>query len=279
VALKLMTLPMAEGQVERRFRAECRIVGALAWHPNVVTLYDAGVSATGLPYMAMEMIDGGTWGDRVTKGGPCTPSEVVKVGREVVDALGAAHEAGILHRDVKPDNVLISRRGEALLGDFGVATLADGTRSSSGEFKGTFAYCAPELLQGERATPLSDVYGVGATLFTLAVGRSPFAADPENEAPAALVLRIVAGEPPPFPRSVPSSLAHVIGRAMAKHPEDRYPSVAALDEDLRAVALSPSDAALATIKLPIPEPPEGARVPANLPRATPVARGCASERA
>lgn len=232
VALKVVSLTGIGADVERRFRAEIRTIGSLSWHPNVVALHDAGISETGLPFLAMELIDGGSWGERVSRGGPSPASKVLEVGTQVAEALAAAHAAGIIHRDVKPDNVLVGRLGEAMLADFGIATLTDGSASVSSTFVGTLAYSAPELLEGARADARADVYSTAATLYTLAAGRAAYHAE-EHESPAALIYRVASVPPEPLPSTVPRPLVEVIEQGMARAPGDRPPTAKALVEALQ----------------------------------------------
>ncbi len=221
VALKVLSTHASGPDVERRFRSECRTVGELSWHPHVVALHDAGITQSGSPYMAMELLPGGALSEQLKSGGPLSADDTIQVGIEIADALSAAHEAGVIHRDVKPPNVLIGRRGEHLLGDFGIATITDATQSTTGSFTGTFAYCAPEIHQGHRARPESDVFSLGATLYALLAGQAPFLIR-TDDAPSAVILRVVSEPPPPLPSSVPRGLVAVIDKAMEKEPKDRY---------------------------------------------------------
>ncbi len=231
VALKVIEAVELDATTLRRFRAEIRSAGQLHWHPHVVDVFDGGITEDGRPYLAMELVAGGSWGDRV-RSGPVAPEDVVRVGVEVADALGAAHEAGVLHRDVKPDNILIGRRGESLLSDFGIAVLADGTRSTTGSFTGTLAYTAPELLRGERASPASDAFALGATLYALAAGHHAFA-PAGDEAPYTIMWRIAETEPDPLPGTVAPALRAAITGALAKDPAERW-TVARIEAALRA---------------------------------------------
>jgi len=250
VALKVVATSGLSPDVTRRFRSELRTIGTLSWHPHVVALHDGGITPAGVPFLAMELVAGGSWGDRVDQDGPCPPDTVLAVGLQVADALAAAHDAGIVHRDVKPENVLVGRRGEALLADFGVATLTDGTGSVSGSFVGTLLYAAPELLEGTRADPGSDIYAVGATLYTLARGRAAHASEEDDESPAAVIHRVLSAQPPPLPPDVPRPLASVIERAMAREPEGRPASAEELQAELREAAAALAGGAAA-------EAPEG----------------------
>ena len=241
VALKVLSAAGTGADLERRFRSECRTIGELSWHPHVVALHDAGFSAEGLPYMAMELLPSGSIADRVEESGSIEPAEVARIGVEIADALEAAHSAGVVHRDVKPANILVGRRGEYLLGDFGIATIADATRSATGSFSGTYAFAAPEVHQGKRASPRSDVFALGATLYTLLTGRSPFLTGTEDS-PSAVILRVVSEPAPPLPPFVPRELASVIDKAMTKDPADRLSSAAAFQLALRAVTETESEA-------------------------------------
>lgn len=231
VALKVIFANLVEPEVERRFRAECETVGGLSWHPHVVALHDAGVTPDGSPFLAMELLTGGSLGDLIRDGNPLPSDDVARFGAQVGDALSAAHDAHVLHRDIKPDNILIGRRGEALLGDFGIATLADGTRSATGSFTGTLAYSAPELLRGERAWVRSEVFALGATLYSLLLGRHAFASG-DDLTPAAIIYRVLNGEPDTLPESTPRELAAALERSIHKDPAARQRDIAELVTEL-----------------------------------------------
>lgn len=160
---------------------------------------------------------------------------MARIGAEAADALATAHAAGVLHRDVKPDNLMVGRRGEVRLGDFGVATRHDASLSDGGSFLGTIAYSAPELIQGERATTRSDIFALGSTLFTLLIGRTAFASE-TDESPAAVVWRLLHEPIPVLPPEVLEPIREVVTRAMCREPSGRPASAEALMEELRSVA-------------------------------------------
>lgn len=249
VALKVISAEHLGADIERRFRAECQTVGELSWHPHVVAIYDAGVTPAGAPYLAMELVTGGSLGDKVKRSGPLGSDEVIRIGIDVADALDAAHQAGILHRDIKPDNVLLGRRGQALLSDFGIATLTDGTRSATGSFTGTLAYSAPELLREERATTRSEVFALGTTLHSLLLGTHAFATG-EEPTPASIMYQVLHEPPAPLPDETPVQLRSVLEGAMAKDPANRYPDMAAM----RAALLHAAEA-LGVVHGPLSAPP------------------------
>jgi serine/threonine protein kinase len=273
VALKVISAGDLDAEVERRFRAEAEAIGNLSWHPHVVVLHDAGFAEDGSPYLAMELMPAGSIGARLKAQGPLPTAEALRVAIEVADALGAAHDARILHRDVKPDNVLVGRRGQAVLSDFGIATLSDGTSSSTTTFAGTYAFSAPELLEGRRATVRTDVYSLGATLYSMLVGRNAYASRGE-ETPAALMWRIVSGPPDPLPDTVPAVVAAVVSQAMSRDPEVRHGSAAALKRSLEhalaALSADPAPRLRATVPHPpaAPSPTPGTWAPPT-PGATP----------
>lgn len=234
VAVKVVSVQLSS-DTERRFRAECRAIGQLSWHPHIVPLYDAGVTTDGTPFLVMELMSGGSLADRIQGGTILQPPEVVDAGAQIADALGDAHNAGVVHRDVKPANCLVDRRGIVRLGDFGIAVLQDESLTATASFVGTVAYTAPEVLRGDRASPRSDVYALGATLYELAAGRSPFSRDTPNDSPAAVMWR-VANEPcPPLPATVPQGLTDILDQAMAKEADRRQASAHILRDQLQSV--------------------------------------------
>ncbi len=235
VALKVLRLRSLDEAGTRRFHREVRAVGSLSGHPHVVAVYDAGTTTDGEPFISMQLVEDGSWGDRVRRDGPLDAEQVRAIGADVADTLEAAHLAGITHRDIKPDNLLIGPRGRTLVSDFGIATLGDGTQTATGTVTGTLAYTAPELLRGGRADAASDVFALGATLHALLTGRSPFSTGEEDHA-GAVIWRVVNEEPAPLPATVPEALRAVIADCTAKDPA-RRPPVTQLRERLEAQTL------------------------------------------
>ena len=156
-------------------------MGALSHHPNVVPVYETG-SVDERLYLVMPLLPDGSLADQLASG-PLAPAAVVELGRGLADALAAAHEAGVLHRDVKPANVLRTPHGTYQLADFGVARFVDATQTLGGLLLATVAYAAPEVLDGGPATAASDVYSLGATLHAALRGRPPFESGP-GDAPS-----------------------------------------------------------------------------------------------
>jgi predicted Ser/Thr protein kinase len=237
VALKLLVpSPASANHARERMRREVHAVRRLA-HPNIVAVFDFVEDG---PYGAviMELVNGEDLDRRVRRLGALGAEEVARVGMEVAAALGAAHRHGILHRDVKPQNILIEPDGRARLTDFGSARMdGDTTITRTGAIVGTLAYMAPEAVAGRRGDARSDVFALGMTLFHAAAGRLPDRPSPHLPVPAS-----ATGYTPLALRAdVPTWLAHVIARATSADPSDRYPTPAAMadalgSEDRRVVA-------------------------------------------
>ena len=235
VALKVLDLPDPDQTARDRFDRECRAIGALSWHPNIVVVHDSGVTADGRLYLAMEYLEAGSLADRVRAAGALPWADVVRAGIEVSGALDTAHAAGTLHRDLKPDNLLVGVFGETKLGDFGIAAVEGGTATATGNSALTVLYAAPEVLRGSRGTVASDVFSLASTLYTLLAGRAAFARA-TDESVAATVLRAVSEPAPDLrPLGVPDDLAAVIETGMAKDPSARPVSAAAFGQALQAV--------------------------------------------
>ncbi|MEO8694189.1 MAG: serine/threonine-protein kinase [Acidimicrobiales bacterium] len=233
VAVKVLE-PTTDPAVVGRFRREVRAMGAVSDHPNVVPIYGAGV-VDGRGYMVMPLLAGGTLDDKI-RSAPLDAPEVVRIGRALADALAASHRIGLLHRDVKPANVLFTAYGDPQLADFGIARFADSTATHTG-FAATVAYAAPEVLQGEPATPQSDVYSLGATLHAALRGEAPFRRV-DGEPAVVTAMRVLSDEPAHLKAAgVPAALAAVVERAMAKDPAHRYPTAHALRHALETVDL------------------------------------------
>lgn len=220
----------------RRFARELAVVLRLGSHPHIVQVFDAGATAGGQPYVAMELYDQGSLSDRLTRGGPMGVAEVLDVGVKICSAVQAAHDAGILHRDIKPQNILLSDYGPALA-DFGVAR-ASGTLERSQALSAlTPWHAAPECFLDDTVTAAADVYSLGSTLFTLLAGRSPFAG-PADEPIGRYQARLATTPVPKVPRpDVPPEVQAVLERALAKDPGQRYASAAELGAALRRVQL------------------------------------------
>ena len=226
VAVKV--LDAVDDAVAARFSKELRAIGSLSGHHHVVPVYEAG-ELDGRPYLVMPYLSGGSLADRL-RSGALPPAEVRRVGLAVADALTAAHALGMLHRDVKPANVLFNAYGEAQLADFGIARFSDATQTH-GLVAATVGYAAPEVLAGEPASPAADVYSLGATLHAALRGAPPFTAQP-GEAPIAFAVRVMQSDPPPLDGAPPAPAA-VVRRAMAKDPGQRFATAEAMTGALR----------------------------------------------
>lgn len=219
VAIKLLPPSLAENsQLRERFLREARTVAQLA-HPNIVPIH-AVEEHDGLVFFVMSYIDGETLGERVRCGGPLAPGDVTRVLQEVAWALGHAHARGIVHRDVKPDNVLLdAESGRAIVTDFGIAAATGMSTPSGGIAIGTPQYLSPEQARGEEAEPRSDLYSLGATAWFALTGKPLF----EGTLPQLLVRHSSEQAPPLLSvrADVPVSLALTVDRCLAKRVEDR----------------------------------------------------------
>ena len=228
VALKLVPAADAEPVLRQRFIREARSAAGFS-HPNAVAVFDAGES-DGYLYLVMELVSGRSLADRLAEGGPLDPAAASTIAIAVLRALGAAHAVGIVHRDVKPANVLLADDGGVKLADFGIAKRLDdvaGDVTMAGEVIGTPKYLAPELMAGLPATAASDVYAVGVVLFEMLAGRPPF--DAETPMATALAHRVAPVPDIDAERSaLPAGLGEAIRRAMAKDPADRFGSARAM---------------------------------------------------
>ncbi|MFJ5218350.1 serine/threonine-protein kinase [Streptomyces sp. NPDC088354] len=222
VAIKELTLGAHLAEEDRvllqtRMQQEARAAARIN-HPGVVTVHDV-VEQDGRPWIVMELVDGRSLEEAVRKDGPLPPREAARVGAAVLDALRAAHAAGVLHRDVKPANVLLARDGRVLLSDFGIAVVeGDAAITRTGELVGSVDYLAPERARGGRPGPESDLWSLGATLYAAVEGRSPF----RRTSPIG-TLQAVVYEEPPEPRTA-GPLRPVITGLLRKEPAARTPA-------------------------------------------------------
>jgi len=248
VALKLLSFGTssggADGQAYGRFSREAEAAGRLR-HPNIVALYDADPAA-GL--FVWELMSGGTLAERLSDGVPLSPPAVRRLALDLLSALGAAHDQGIVHRDVKPANVLFDAAGNAKLSDFGVAHLADFGQTQTGGLLGTVAYMAPEQISGGRIGPPADLYALAVTLFQALTGRLPFLG-PD-------VVAQHLAETPPTPSQVHSGLSEehdaVLLRALRKAPDERWESAREMREAIRRWPIVESGAPGTGVPGPLP---------------------------
>jgi eukaryotic-like serine/threonine-protein kinase len=241
VALKMLKARYAENEeLVERFRREARSAASLS-HPHIVPVFDWGETGDGTYYIAMEYLSGGTLKDRVMSEGMLSPQTVVEVALQITEALEAAHERGVIHRDIKPRNILITDSGHVKVADFGIARAAEVTTISGlGDILGSVKYMSPEQAAGERAGEASDLYSLGVVLYEMITGTVPYAVDTPWDVPVKH-----SGGPPPHPREVnpevPEGMDALVMRLLATDPEDRYGSAGQLATELRRVrdGLSP----------------------------------------
>ncbi len=276
VALKIDGRVLATERDRRRFMREVTAAGQLSGHPNVVAVYDAGVLDDGRPYMVLELCPQGSLSDRLNERGPFPPAEVRDIGVNIADALAAAHSAGVLHRDVKPANILVNRYGVVALADFGLAVIpTPGLESSATREALTPAYASPEAFNLAEPTPAGDVYALGATLYALLSGRPPYF--PPGGSPSLVALMAARLGPVPDIPGAPPALVDVLRRAMAYESANRPSGAAELRDALAAVDLSATTTPTAPVTRAAPVPqapgpyasgPQGAGPYGPVPQAT-----------
>ena len=291
IAIKVL-LPalMEEPGFAERFRGEARTMATIN-HPGVVDVYDYG-SDQSVTYLVMEYVEGEALSRTLAKVGRLTPARTMALVAQAADALQAAHDKGVVHRDVKPGNLLVRPNGTLVLTDFGIARSAMvGQLTAVGSVLGTASYISPEQAAGSPATPASDVYSLGVVAYQCLAGHRPF----DGETPVEIAMKHVREVPRPLPADVPPVVRQVVERAMAKDPAARWPSASALAAAARraaaAVAAGPAGARppAAPVSPPVPTSPapappaSGASVPrsplpgSGAPRpATPTPAGRAS---
>jgi serine/threonine-protein kinase len=248
VAVKVMDSRYAgDAQFLTRFQREAQTVARLK-DPGLVAVYDQGLDARH-PFLVMELIEGGTLRELLGERGPMPPYAVAAVLRPVLGGLAAAHRAGLVHRDVKPENVLISDDGEVKIADFGLvrAVAAAGITSSS-VILGTAAYLSPEQVRDGDASPRSDVYSAGIMTYELLTGRTPFTGD---SALSLAYQRLDTDVPPPSAviDGVPALFDEFVERATARDPAERYADAIEMRADLNAIA---EELALPDFRVPTP---------------------------
>lgn len=235
VALKVLSVDRVDQRTMRRFQRELQLTGRLTGHPNVVTVFDTGVTRSGKPYIAMDFFENGSLRDKIRKEGPLPVPDVLRAGVKLAGALAAVHEAGVLHGDIKPQNILISRYGELAIADFGVARVVDSSEISATSQAFTPLHAAPEVLTGQPHSSSTDIYSLGSTLYHLLAGQPAFH-NPADPSIAPLMYRVLSLEPPPINRpDVPQVVFDTVIRAMSKQPEVRYGSAREFARHLQAI--------------------------------------------
>jgi eukaryotic-like serine/threonine-protein kinase len=241
VALKVLREQYADDEeFVERFRREAKNAASLN-HPNVVQIYDQGRAEDGTYYMAMEHVPCGTLKEHIAKRGSLDPSEAAGIASQVADALALAHGRGIVHRDIKPQNVLLTTSGEAKVADFGIArAISAKAMTGTNQILGTAAYMSPEQVGGERVGPQSDLYSLGVVLYEMLTGMLPHKGDD----PIATAMKHL-NQPPSHPRDANLAVAEELDaltvKLLAKDPQDRYSGATELADDLRRIrdGLSP----------------------------------------
>jgi serine/threonine protein kinase len=238
VAVKVLRHDLADDPAFlERFRREARAAAALS-HPGVAGVYDYG-ELGGSAFIVMELVEGETLAERIEATGRLPWREAFALGEQVARALATAHANGLVHRDVKPANVLVGRGGRAKVTDFGIAKAAtSATLTRTGMVLGSANYVAPEQAQGDKVGPAADQYSLGCVLFEAVTGRPPY-----RGASAVAIATQHVSAPVPDPRAarpdLPAPTADLIRRALAKHPDDRFPSTTAMADALATLSHAP----------------------------------------
>jgi len=238
VAIKILHQKVAESeQLRARFEQEAHAVNAFR-HPGVVEIRDVDTAEDGAPFLVMELLEGESLAQRVKREHSLDSRVMLDIAGQVLDVLAAAHARGIVHRDIKPDNIFLSKDGKVKVLDFGIARVRSADKraltTKAGVTLGTMAYMAPEQARGEEIDGRADVYAVGATMFRCLAGRIVHDADSQSS----LVMRVIAHGAPrlrTIVRDIDPNIAAVVDRALAFDREDRYPDAGTMLSDLRLV--------------------------------------------
>lgn len=255
VALKVLRRGGVDEQLVERFRREAKSAASLS-HPNTVAIYDWGESEGGAYYLVMEYVPGGTLKDRIDREGPLKPDEAASVAIQTARALEAAHGRGMVHRDIKPQNILIGAAGDVKVTDFGIARAAKvPAMTEPGSIVGTVHYISPEQATGEPVGPASDLYSLGVVLYEMLTGQVPY----DAEDPIAIVMKHLDGDllpPRGINAGVPEKLNDITVKLLAREPEDRYADASALVEDLEHARNQEN-----STESPRPGPPQASPAP------------------
>jgi len=252
VAIKVLNTSFEDDRQQRTFDRECKVMGRLSSHPNIVTVHDSALTKQQHPCIIMELYHG-TYRDQ----GILDVAEVVEVGTKLADALQAIHDEGIVHRDIKPHNIFISDRGQPAIGDFGISSV-DNERTITGSAGFSINYAAPEVFEEGGANQPGDLYALGASLYHLATGEVPFPhAGPATDRLRSTIHKIIA-EPAPSLRidQAPDGLDTLLRQLMAKAATDRPPSAAAVAQELRELRLEVPVTPNKAVSAPRPKSPE-----------------------
>ena len=260
VAIKTINLNLTKQELEEyqaRFSQEIKAAGRLN-HPNIVTVYDVGKTEQ-VAYMAMEFLEGAELKDIINSGKLLAVPEVVDIAAQVADGLWFAHQQDIVHRDVKPSNIMVLKGGIAKITDFGIARLPNSAvKTMTGLILGSPRYMSPEQVIGKSLDKRTDIFSLGVVLYEALTGEAPFDGDNVN---AIMYATVNSSPPPPSSRNrlVPAMLDLIVAKAMAKVVDDRYQSIKEFADDLREVrrqldAARPSIALKATTAPPPPPP-------------------------
>ncbi|MSZ77090.1 MAG: protein kinase, partial [Actinobacteria bacterium] len=261
VAVKLLKVEYADAPAFRaRFESEARHAASLQ-HPGIAAVYDVGEARTAdgtqRPYLVMELVEGQPLSVLLRAGEPMDTAVAQDLMAQAADALSAAHAAGIVHRDVKPANLLVTAQRQLKITDFGIARAAtEAGLTQTGQVMGTPQYLSPEQARGTTATAASDVYSLGCVAFECLAGRRPFVAD----SPVTTALAHINQPVPELPAQVPADLARVVRRAMAKAPADRFADAAAFAAALRDPARLGPDPVVGPVGGPVGGLPTSATV-------------------
>jgi len=238
VALKVLLSSLAvDSSMVARFHREAEATAKLS-HPNIVPVYDVG-EEEGVHYIAMEYVEGESLSEIIVREAPLAPERALGIVEQVAHGLAAAHEADLIHRDIKPGNILIDRKGRARLTDFGLVQISEGTRITDARtLLGTAQYMSPEQCCGARLDPRSDIFSLGIVLYRMLSGKLPFT----GETPVSITYQIVEEETVPIRKlqpDIPPEIDKIVRKMMAKKVEDRYQSADELLEDIRAYMQRP----------------------------------------